>query len=300
MAKLKTYLSELRAPFLTASVLPVILGAAVARYDTGQVNLSLFLLTLAGAAFIHTGSNIINDYFDHLSGNDEVNTEFVRPFGGGSRLIQEGLLTPRAVLTMSLSFFIAAAVAGFLLYIQRGPVIVLFGAIGIFLGAAYTAPRLMLAGRGLGELAICVAFGLIGIGTYYVQTASINTSIVIAALPLAILTAAIIIINEFQDATADGATGKRTLVVRIGRGRSIFLFAPVILSAYLPVVIGAVSGRMPPLTLISLVSLPIALKAIHVVWKTGGEPEGMTPANAMTILCHLVTGLALVTAYLML
>jgi 1,4-dihydroxy-2-naphthoate octaprenyltransferase len=155
----------------------------------------------------------------------------------------------------------------------------------------------MLAGRGLGELAICIAFGLIGIGTYYVQTTTVTLPMVVAALPLAILTAAIIIINEFQDATADGATGKRTLVVRIGRRRSILLFAPVILSAYIPVITGAVSGHMPPLTLISLISLPLALKAIHVVSKTGGQPGGMAPANALTILCHLVTGLALGAAY---
>ena len=93
---------ELRAEFLTASVIPVLLAGAVVHFETALFDWPLFLLTLFGAAFLHIGTNVINDYFDHLSGNDPVNIRYIRPFTGGSRLIQDKLLTPKAVLTTSL------------------------------------------------------------------------------------------------------------------------------------------------------------------------------------------------------
>lgn len=76
-------LMAIRAPFLTASIVPVLLGASLAFFHSGTWHWSLFLWTLAAMALIHAGANVANDYFDHLSGNDEANVDFVRPFTGG-------------------------------------------------------------------------------------------------------------------------------------------------------------------------------------------------------------------------
>ena len=158
MNRLQAYLIELRAPFLTVSILPVVLAAAIARSDTHSWDPLLFWLTLAGAVLLHLGSNTINDWFDHRSGNDEVNVEFVSPFTGGSRMIQAGFVTPRGVLTLSIVLFALAMFIGIYLYTVRGPAIILFGITGLVLGILYTEPRAMLAGRGLGEIAIFLAF----------------------------------------------------------------------------------------------------------------------------------------------
>jgi len=292
-------LAELRAPFLSVSVLPVVLAVAVARHETGSWNPGLFWLTLAGTVLLHLGANTINDWFDHRSGNDAANVDFVSPFTGGSRLIQAGLIAPRTVLALSLTLFAAAAAVGVALLVVRGPLVLLFGAAGALLGLLYTEPRAMLAGRGFGEAAILVAFGLIAVGAYFVQTGTITAQGLVAPLPLALLTTAIIIVNEFQDSAADAATGKRTLVVRLGTRRATVLFAAVTLCAYLPLAAGVAARIMPPWTLLGLVSLPLAVRAVAVAASAHDDPRRMAPANAATILCHLVTGIVLVVVYLL-
>jgi len=296
--KLQAYLVELRTPFLTVSILPVVLAAVIAHYETGLWSPLLFWLTLAGAVLLHLGSNTINDWFDHRSGNDEANVDFASPFTGGSRMIQAGFVTPRGVLILSVVLFTLAALIGIYLYTVRGPAIILFGITGLVFGIMYTEPRAMLAGRGLGEISIFLAFGLIAVGAYYVQTGFVSHQILMAPLPLAALTTAIIIINEFQDAAADGATGKKTLVVRLGTKRGRVLYAIVMLSAYIPIAAGAAFSMMPRWTLLALATLPLALRAIHIASKAHDDPRSMTPANAMTIITHLATGILLTLAYI--
>jgi hypothetical protein len=101
--KVKIWITEIRAPFFTATVVPILLGAVIAWARADTFHWGYFLLTMAGGLLLHIGANVANDYFDHLSGADEMNVEFVRPFTGGSRMIQEGLLTPKAVLTGALA-----------------------------------------------------------------------------------------------------------------------------------------------------------------------------------------------------
>jgi 1,4-dihydroxy-2-naphthoate octaprenyltransferase len=300
MNRLKAYLIELRLPFLTVSVFPVILATAIARYETGTWHPKLFWLTLAGAALMHLGSNTINDWFDHRSGNDEANVDFAAPFTGGSRMIQAGAVSPRGVLILSVVLFSTAALIGAYLYTVRGPAIILFGITGLMLGILYTEPRAMLAGRGLGEIAIFLAFGLIAVGAYYVQTGYVSTLALVAPLPLAFLTTAIIIINEFQDAAADASTGKDTLIVRMGKRRGRVLYAIVMLLSFAPVIAGAASGLMPRWILLALLSFVTIHKAVHIAWAAYDDPKGMTPANGLTIVSHLVMGMILTLVFVFL
>ncbi len=288
----------MRAEFLTASILPVTLATAAVRYDTGSWDLTLYLLTLAGAVFLHLGTNTANDYYDHISGADEANTEYARPFTGGSRLIQEGAISPAAVLLMAVLFFSAAAAAGVFLFLHAGPVIILFGSIGIFLGFFYTAPPVRLAARGLGEIAVFTGYWLIGLGTYFVQTGSVDFPAAAAAVPLGLLTTAIIIINEFQDTNSDRSAGKKTLVVRLGRKNAVWLFAFVIFGASVPIVTSVFTGDAPRMTLIALAGLPLAVKAVVTASKAYDSPDTLRSANGSTVICHLATGILLVIAYM--
>lgn len=300
MTSVKTWLEELRLAFLTASVMPVLLATAIVRHETGSIDWLLFALTLAGAVFLHIGTNVANDYFDHRSGTDPANIRFVRPFTGGSRLIQEGLISPGAVLATSLCFFAAGLGIGVVLAVLRGPVVLLFGVVGLVSGYFYTAPPLRLSHRGLGELIVGVNFGLlIVMGTYYVQTGRFSVESIVASLPLTCLIAAVIIINEFQDSAADGGAGKRTLVVRLGTERSVALFGVVSLLAYIPIIIGAATGLFPRLTLIGLATIPLVIRAIRTARLHHDATGELAPANASTILSHLFTGILMTVGYLL-
>jgi len=286
VAKVTVWLKELRTEFLTASVVPVLLSTAVSRYETGAFDPLLFALTLAGIVFLHLGTNVANDYFDHLSKNDILNVRYVRPFTGGSRLIQEGLISPRTVLVTSISFFIAALVIGIILTVMRGPLVLAFGLAGLISGFFYTAPPLYFAHRGIGEFLVGINFGLLTvIATYYVQTGSISSGCIVASLPLTFLIASVIIINEFQDSEADAR-------------RAVILYAVVSLLGYLPILLGTATGLLPPLTLIGMATLPLIVKAIITARLYYNESKKLVPANASTILSHMLTGLLIAAGYI--
>jgi 1,4-dihydroxy-2-naphthoate octaprenyltransferase len=299
MTKIGIWLRETRPEFLTASILPVFLGTAMAHRRTGAFDPLLFALTLAGAALLHIGTNVANDYFDHRSGNDPGNVRFVRPFTGGSRLIQEGLLSPREVLAISIAAFAAAVAVGGMLTYLRGPVVLLFGLVGLASGFFYTAPPVALANRGLGELAIGVNFGLLIVtGTYWVQTGSVTREAITASMPLAFLIAAVVFVNEFQDMESDARVGKRTLVVRLGLPGAASIYALLTGAAYFPIFVGVASRVMPPLTLIAAIPYLLNHRAAAVVRRHYGDSKLLAPANALTIASHALTGLLLTIAYL--
>jgi len=298
--KLKLWLLELRAPFFTASVVPVILGAVIAWQKVGAFHWGYFLLTLVAAMSIHAGTNIANDYFDHLSGNDPVNVEFVSPFTGGSRLIQEGLLSPREVLMESLFFFALGSAIGLYLTWARGPIVLVLGLIGVLSGFFYTAPPIYLAKWGIGEFFVGLNCGfLITLGSYYVQTRSLTWEPIVAAIPVACLIAAVLWINEFQDVPADHAVGKDTLVVRLGRRRAVSGYIFLLAATYLSILLAATLRVISPFTLLALLALPLAWKAIGVARLHYDDYQRLTPANATTIQIHMLTGLLLSLGYLL-
>jgi len=295
MEKIKILIKELRAEFLTASVLPVLVATTLSYFEKSTFNLRLFLLTLAGVIFLHLGTNVANDYFDHKSGNDELNRNFVRPFTGGSRLIQDGLLSPNTVLTMSILFFSLGIIAGIPLIVSRGPIVLVLGLIGIVSGYFYTAPPFKFAYRGIGEFIIGVNFGiLITCGAYFVQTGTISPSALIVSIPLAILISSVVIINEFQDSEADSKVGKRTIVVRIGKRNSVTLLTITSIVSFLPLVLGVFFNYLPIWILISLGGFIPLIKGLKVARIKYNNSIELAPANASFILGHTLTALLMV------
>ncbi|MDH4209170.1 MAG: 1,4-dihydroxy-2-naphthoate octaprenyltransferase [Anaerolineae bacterium] len=299
-SKVKTWLAEVRAPFFTATIVPILLGATIAWARTGTFHLGLFLLAMLGGLLLHAGTNVANDYFDHRSGTDDVNVEFVRPFTGGSRMIQSGLLTPREVLWGALAAFALACVVGLYLAYVRGPLILALGVFGIFCGFFYTAPPFNLVGKGIGEFFIGLNFGvLMTLGAFFVQTGYLAWEPVVAAIPVGLLIAGVVYINEFQDAPADGAVGKDHLVVRLGRRRAALGYLVLLALTYAVIVLAALLRITSPFTLVALATLPVAIKAIGVARAHYDEYLQLVPANAATVFIHLLTGLLLSAAYLL-
>ena len=289
---------KLRAPFFTADLAPVLLGTALAWARAGAFNFWYFLLTLIGAVCLNAGTNMTNDYFDHVWGSDEVNTEFANPFTGGSRLIQMGLVKPKEMLWQGVGFFVVGGLIGLFLAFTRSWAVLWLGIIGVFCGYFYTAPPFRLARTGLGELAVGACFGpLMVLGAYVVQTQALDWEPVIASLPVGLLIALVLWINEFQDMPADAAVGKNHLVVRLGRKRATTLYGALLALVYLSLVAGVLFAGVTPFALLGLLTAPLAWKAYSVARVHYDHPQELVPANALTIRTHLLTGLLLALGY---
>ncbi|MFQ6088161.1 MAG: 1,4-dihydroxy-2-naphthoate octaprenyltransferase [Candidatus Methanofastidiosia archaeon] len=298
--KVRLWFSELRVPFLTASIIPIILGSAIAWSKTGEFYWFYFLLTLFGGVLLHAGTNVANDFFDHLSRDDWVNTEYVRPFSGGSRMIQRGLLSPKEVLAGALTLFSLGSLIGFYLVFERGFLILYLGMIGVFSGFFYTAPPIKLANRGIGELFVGLNFGiLMTLGAYYVQTQRFDLEPLVASIPIALLIALVLYINEFPDFTADREVGKRTLVVRLGKEKAARFYEILMLITYLSIILGVALRLVPPFVLLGLLTLPKAIRAVRVAKTNYEDTINLVPANAETIMVHLFTGILISLGYVL-
>ena len=296
--KVSSWLVAVRTVSLTASIVPILLGTAVARLATGSVEWGYLLLALLAGVAIQAGTNLCNDYCDHRSGNDEGNREFVRPFSGGSRVIQLGLLSPLEVLTGTLLLCLLAALIGLYLAWERGPFVLALGVVGLASGIFYTAGPFRWASRGIGEALVGLNYGvLMTLGGYFVQAQRLDWQPVVAALPLALLIIAVLYINEFPDYGADRASGKRTLVVRLGREGAATGFSALIAAAYLSLVGGVIAGMLPLAALLGLLTLPLAGRAALHARRHHSSPFDLAPANAMTAIGHLSLGLALTLAF---
>jgi len=297
--RIKLWIVETRAPFFTATIVPILLGSLIAWARGEPFHWDLFLMTLLGGLFLHAGANMINDYMDHLRGTDEINVEFVRPFTGGSRMIQEGLLTPRQVLSASLLCLALGSLVGLYLASVRGWAILLLGAIGLFSAVFYVTPGFSLSAIGLGELIIGLNFGvLMTLGAYYTQTGRFSWEPVVASLPVALLIAGVLYINEFQDAAADAAVGRRHLVVRLGRRLAAEGYTALMIAVYLALTSGVLFNDVTPAALLGLLTMPIAAKAVRTARAYYNDSQRLVPANAATIKVHLFTGLLMSLGYL--
>jgi len=242
---------------------------------------------------IHVGTNVSNDYFDHLSGNDEINRHLT-PFSGGSRVIQEGLIAPRTILTVALAGMAIGTAIGIYLVFKRGLALLPIGLAGVFLGYFYTARPIQYGYRGVGELMVGILLGPLSVlGAYFVQTQTFGTNVFLASIPIGLLVALILYINEFPDYEADRAVNKRHLIVRLGRKRASLGYPLIVAGIYLSVIIPAALKIFPIMALLPILTLPIAIQAIRVALAYYDDPGKIIPAQAQTVLLHLSIGLLL-------
>jgi 1,4-dihydroxy-2-naphthoate octaprenyltransferase len=295
------WLKAMRIPFFTASVAPVILGTAAGYYVTGQVLWLRAILAAVGIMFLNAGTNFINDYYDYKSGNDQANRQF-NPFSGGSRSIQNKVMSPRAVFISSIICFACAIPIGlYLNFITGGWVILSTGVFGMLAGYFYTASPVKLGYRSMGELLVGLCLGpLAVIAAYFLQTGSFSWPILVfASIPLGLLVNLILYINEFPDYLADKAVHKHTIIVLLGPKRARWGFYILMLTVFAIIVVGAVLGYLPLWSLIALAALPLSLRAIMVIHRNYERFPQMLPANVMTITTHLAVGLLLSLAYVL-
>lgn len=298
--RLKVWIKAARAPFLTATIIPVILGTAVAWSEAGKFNLANFLLVLIGVSFLHTGTNLINDYFDHKTRNDWLNRN-PTPFSGGSRVIQEGLVRPVGILVFSLACFIIGSIIGLMINYQLRTNVVLFmGILGVFLGFFYTAFPLKIGYRGFGEMIVGFCFGpLVVMGSYYSQAARFSWTAFWASIPVGILVALILFINEFPDYEADKAVNKNTFVVLFGREKAVIFFNILLWLVYVIIALCAIFKILPWIILITFLTIPAAFRIMDVSNKNFDKVNELLAANAGTIKLHIMVGFLMSVSFLL-
>ncbi len=292
---IKNLLRALRAPFFVATATQTLAGAAVA-WNEGTFHVGYFLLTVLGVVLANAGTNTANDYFDHLYGDDESNQELT-PFSGGSRVIQEGSVSPRAMLSLSLLSYGLVVAIGLYLTWARGWGVLAFGLVGVTLSFLYNA-KIAYWGRGWGELVTGILTGpVIVCGAYYVQAQRVTPEIVWVSLPVGLLVSLILYVNEFPDYAADRAAGKRTIVVMLGRRRAVPGYIAIIVAVYLSILAGVLANLLPWPTLLAFLSLPLAYKGVQGIRRFYDEVPRLVPTCAITIQMHMVTALLFTLGY---
>src|SRR5690349_358406 len=248
-----------RLPFLTATIVPVLLGILIAA-EHDAFDLVSAALTVIGASFVQLGLNVANDVFDSVQGADEANVTPTQ-FSGGSRVIQYGLVSLRSMATLAMVFYVAAGLIGLLLLATRGSTALLvIGIVGFVVSLGYTAPPLKFVYRGLGEIAVALGFGpLMLLGAYVVQTrGALAWEPVAASIPIALLVALILYVNEIPDRRGDARVGKRTLPVRFSKAAVIGGYNGAVVAAYVAVVVAVIAGLLPVPALLMLLTIPLA------------------------------------------
>jgi len=292
---IKNLLRALRAPFFVATVTQTLVGTAVA-WNEGSFHLGYFLLAALGVVLANAGTNTANDYFDHLYGDDEANQEWT-PFIGGSRVIQQGLISPRGMLALSLLSYGLVVVIGLYLTWLRGWGVFAFGLAGVVLSFLYNA-KIAYWGRGLGELVTGLLCGPVIVGgAYYVQTQQVTPEIMWVSLPVGLLVSLILYVNEFPDYAADKSAGKRTMVVMLGRRRAMPGYILIILVIYLTILLGVVLNLLPWPTLLTFLSLPLAYRGVRGIYRFYDKTPQLIPVCAVTIQLHMVTALLFTAGY---
>lgn len=291
--RLKIWVLSTRPQFLILCVVLAFLGTSIAWYD-GYFHLGYALLAFIGLLLAHISMDTLNDYFDYRSGIDlEVKRT---PFSGGSGILPAGLLTPRQVLWLGLVSFLLAVPIGIYFVISRGWLLLpllLIAAACIFLYTPFilkTKSPEWAAGLGLGTLPI--------LGTYFIQTGEYTLPALIAAIPSGILVYNLLLLNEFPDVEADQKAGRKTLPITMGKAKAGIVYSVLTIIVYLWIIGGVVTEQMPVFSLIALLTLPLAIKAIKGALKSQ-EMSRLVPAMANNVLVVLLTQLLLGIGYIL-
>jgi 1,4-dihydroxy-2-naphthoate octaprenyltransferase len=291
------FLRTTRLPFLSATFVPVLLGIAIAARH-GSFDWWLALLTVVGGAFAHLGINVANDIFDTLSGADEANVNPTQ-FSGGSRVLVYDLVTLRQLIGLAVALFgVAVAIGLYLVWATGSETLLGIGLAGVVIGIAYTAPPLKLVYRGLGEIAVALGFGpIMLLGAYVVQAGALSWEAVIASVPVAILIALVLYVNEIPDRTGDAAAGKRTLPVRLSADAVTTAYLVAALGAFAVIAVGVAVGILPPFTLLALAAVPIVFRVHRGLVANYTSPYALMAFMGANVNLHLLTGVGLLAGY---
>jgi 1,4-dihydroxy-2-naphthoate octaprenyltransferase len=292
MSALRLWLVASRPRTLPAAVAPVLVGTALAVSE-GDLRPLAFVAALVGSVFIQIGTNLANDYSDARRGADTEDRL------GPVRVTAGGLMPPQRVLTGTYVAFAVAVAAGAYLAAVAGPELLLVGLVSIAAGVLYTGGPRPYGYAGLGELFVFLFFGVVAVtGSYYVQTEELPWEAFALSVPVGLLSAAILVVNNVRDVDTDRRAGKRTLAVQLGRSRARVLFDAMLVLAYVMALAIPLLGGLSWWVALPLLSLAL-VPSLHRTVTTRTDGPALNGALAASGRLLAVYSLLLVAGILL-
>ncbi|HEX4010822.1 MAG TPA: 1,4-dihydroxy-2-naphthoate polyprenyltransferase [Solirubrobacteraceae bacterium] len=277
---MRIWMMAARPRTLPAAIAPVLVGTALAGFFHVFHPLR-FVAALLGALFIQVGTNLSNDYSDARRGADTEDRL------GPVRVTAGGLVPPRQVLIATYVTFGLAVLAGVYLIVVAGWQLLIVGAASIAAGVAYTGGPKPYGYEGLGEVFVFLFFGIVAVaGSFFVQVKHLNWEAFALAVPVGLLAAAILVVNNARDIDSDRRAGKRTLAVKLGRERTRMLFAGVVYLAYVLTPVTWVFGPTTAWVLLPWLTLPLAAAVVRLV-RTRTDGPSLNGALAQSGMLQL-------------
>ncbi|MFC1906715.1 prenyltransferase [Chloroflexota bacterium] len=290
---IKRWLMVIRAPFLLLPIALAFLGTSIAWYD-GAFHLGHALLAFLGLLLAHISVNVLNEYFDFKSGVD-LKTQRT-PFSGGSGALPTGLVSAKEALWLGWGSLIAIVPIGIYFTIIKGwqllPLLIIAALCIIF----YTPVILKnnwpewAPGAGLGALPV--------LGAYFVQTGEYTIPAIIASIPPGILVHNLLLLNEFPDMEADATVNRKTLPITIKPPKAGIVYSVMTIMVYVWIIGAVIAGQMPAFTLVALLTLPAAVKAIQGALNYS-DPGKMIPSMANNVMVVLLTQVLMGVGYIL-
>jgi len=276
-----------RPAFLTATVSAWLMGVVSSIIDGLTVQPLTAAVALLFALVAHAGVNVLNDYYDAIDGVDGNNTGRIFPFTGGSRFIQNGVMSLPATARLGYGLLALVVPAGLWLTWQSGAGLLLIGAAGLFIGWAYSARPLSLMRRGWGEVCVTAGMLIIVVGSDFVQRGAFVWTPLAVGLPFALLATNILFLNQFPDCASDAQAGKRHWVVRLGPRRALWIYIAIAVLAHAGWLAMSLAGRLPAPMGIALLSGLLSAFAARELIRFAAEPAKLAPAIRATIAAAL-------------
>jgi 1,4-dihydroxy-2-naphthoate octaprenyltransferase len=291
---ISSWARAVRIRFLLASVIAVTTGITVAYWRTGNIDPVNAFLTYVGVIFLHASVDLLNDYWDHKRGIDSVTNR--TKFSGGTGVLPEKLLTPRAVYRAGIIFLILGAAIGIYFVLIKGITVAII--LGFAIAAIYFYST-TIVNVGLGELFVAIKGAMIVLGTYYVQTAVLDVAAALAGTVIGLLSATVLYVNAFPDYAADKSGGRRTLVIILGKQNAAGILPLFFVAAYGIILTVVIMGYANVYALASLVSAPLAVKASLQLRRNNEELNNVVAAMALTVMYSRVTGSIFALSFLL-
>jgi 1,4-dihydroxy-2-naphthoate octaprenyltransferase len=298
---LKRYWLATRPPFLSASAAPVIVGSAFGFLTAGRFAWLPALLALITTMIVHAAANVLNDVGDEASGTDRANVDRIYPYTGGSRFIQNQVLTLEQMRRFGLGLLAVGALLGLALAAIGGPTVILLGLVGALLATAYSLPLVQLAARGVGEIAIAIAFGVLPFcGAAWLQTGSFSGAALPLSAPIAMWVTAILLINEVPDMAADRSANKRTWPVRVGESGTRWIYLGLHTIAAVTALAAAALRLIHPVALLGIAAVAVmaAVAARGIVAGTDRRAR-ITASIEATLRIHLLGSITMLLGVLL-
>lgn len=290
---LSSWLRIVRIKFLLASIISVFLGLAINWWQNTTINLEFAVLTFAGVIALHASVDLLNDYWDYKR---NIDTETKRTkFSGGTGVLPEGLLNPSEVYRAGIILLVVGALIGAYFVFERGITIAIilgFAIISIY----FYSTRIV--DSGLGEVFVAIKGAMIVLGTYFVQASHITAEPILAGIVSGILSSTVLFVNSFPDHDADKSHGRRTLVILLGKAKaasSIWIFPTI---SYGVIITAVALHFFPIVSLITLVTIPIAIKSGRCLKQKFDKIEELVPIMKNFVSYSRITGVLLVVSFI--